>query len=123
MTEGGNTYRPKWKNGGILLSSSVAITIFFLIGLTTSQSSHLKTHVDYRGANLKFVVFHNPPFDTFIRNPNGTFIFYGVALNVLQWMAANFNFTYTLVAVNQTLVDTFGTHEASFYQLINDKVF
>ena len=57
MTKGGNAYRPKWKNGGILLSS-VAITIFLLIGLTTSQSSHLKTHVDYRGANLKFVVFH-----------------------------------------------------------------
>ena len=31
-------------------------------------------------------------------------------------------FRYTLVAVNQTLVEKYGMHEAAFYQLINDKV-
>lgn len=51
MTKRGQT---NWKRGGMLLTSSVAITILFFIKLTTS----LKPHVDYRGVNLKFVVFH-----------------------------------------------------------------
>jgi hypothetical protein len=35
----------------------------------------------------------NPPFDVFVRGPNGTFTFTGVALNILQWMADYYNFT------------------------------
>ena len=36
----------------------------------------------------------NPPFDVFIQGPNGTFTFSGVALHIVKWMAAKFNFTY-----------------------------
>ncbi|KZS20158.1 Uncharacterized protein APZ42_013153 [Daphnia magna] len=95
----------------------ILVIIFTFLG---SFASPLTSRTDFDGANLNFVVFHNPPFDVFKRGPNGTFTFDGVGLDILKWMAAYFNFKYTLVAVNQTLVEKYGTHEASFYQLIND---
>lgn len=30
---------------------------------------------------------------------------------------------YTLVPVNETIAEKYGVHEASFFQLINDKVY
>lgn len=37
-------------------------------------------------------------------------------------LKTQFVFSYTQTVVNQTLVEKYGTHEASFYQLINDPV-
>ncbi|KAI9556275.1 hypothetical protein GHT06_018849 [Daphnia sinensis] len=96
--------------------------IFVIIfTLFVSFTTPVTSRTDFGGVNLNFVVFHNPPFDFFKRGPNGTFTFDGVGLDVLGWMSTYFNFKFTLVAVNQTLVEKYGTHEASFYQLINDK--
>ncbi|XP_057374698.1 ionotropic receptor 93a-like isoform X2 [Daphnia carinata] len=70
---------------------------------------------------MKFVAIHNPPFDIYIRGPNGTFTLSGVATNIVGWMSKYYNFKVTLVAVNESLVEKFGTNEAAYHQLTDDE--
>ncbi|XP_046461499.1 uncharacterized protein LOC124207902 [Daphnia pulex] len=103
---------------GTLLPSSIVILLLFLTSFATS----LPPRVDFGGENFNFLVFPNPPFDVFVRGPNNTVAsFTGVALNILHWIATKYNFKYTLVPVNESLVERYGMHEAAFYQLINEK--
>ncbi|XP_057378577.1 probable glutamate receptor [Daphnia carinata] len=71
--------------------------------------------------HLNYLVVHIPPFDYVFRGPNGTFSSYGCAQNVAIWLAAKLKYTYSFLLINETLIDKYGTHEAAFYQLINDK--
>ncbi|XP_032779707.2 ionotropic receptor 93a isoform X1 [Daphnia magna] len=100
-----------------LIMSSLAIFVVF----RTAPVNSLATRANFGGVEMKFVAIHNPPFDIFIRGPNGTFTVRGVALNIINWMSRYYNFKVTLVAVNETLVEKFGTNEAAYHQLIEEK--
>nr|CAH0108320.1 unnamed protein product [Daphnia galeata] len=76
---------------------------------------------DLSGRHLNYLVFHNPPFDTITKGPNGTFTFFGSDYYLVNWLSARFNFTFSFVLINQTIAEKYGTHEALFYQLINEK--
>ncbi|XP_032796243.2 glutamate [NMDA] receptor subunit 1 [Daphnia magna] len=99
----------------------------YFVSFQISLALLLVTGVDFSTENslspkhFNYLVYHNPPFDILTRGPNGTFSYFGASVYVVEWLAAKFNYTYTLIPVNQTIIDKYGTHEALFYQLINDK--
>ncbi|KAI9553417.1 hypothetical protein GHT06_021321 [Daphnia sinensis] len=90
--------------------------IILIMGVNSSSSDY-----DWSFKHLNYLVVHNPPFDYVFRGPNGTFTSYGSSHNVAIWLAAKLKYKYTFVLINQTLIDKYGTHEAAFYQLINDE--
>lgn len=122
------------------LKSNVFLWLSIFFSLCASSASLV--YGDYENRNLKFVSFHvrnlfvpifyhclpysfllqNPPYDNFTRGPNNTFTYKGASLNIVKWMAEKLKFSYTIVPINESLVEKYGTHEASFYQLLNDNV-
>ncbi|XP_046657326.1 glutamate receptor ionotropic, kainate glr-3-like isoform X4 [Daphnia pulicaria] len=102
------TYRTKH-----LISTAILATLFLIAGEFSDA--------DPDGRHFNYLAFHNPPYDTLIRGPNGTFTTFGASLELVKWLSAKFKFTFNVSMVNQTLIEKYGTHEASFYQLINDK--
>ncbi|XP_046454702.1 glutamate receptor ionotropic, kainate glr-3-like isoform X2 [Daphnia pulex] len=99
-----------------LISILIIITFLLITGFDFAPDFSLS------GRHLKFVAFDNPPFDSVVKGPNGTFIFSGATTNVVFWIAQRLRFTPKIVAVDQTLFDKLGAHEATFYQLMNQDV-
>ncbi|XP_046454085.1 ionotropic receptor 93a-like isoform X2 [Daphnia pulex] len=97
-----------------LISSAILATFCLIV-------CEFSTDADPEGRHFNYLAFHNPPYDTLIRGPNGTFTTFGASLELVKWLSAKFKFTFNVSLVNQTLIEKYGTHEASFYQLINDK--
>nr|CAH0101184.1 unnamed protein product [Daphnia galeata] len=81
---------------------------------------------DLNGRHFNYVAFHNPPFEIFTRGPNGTFNYTGSSKMIALWLAEKFNYTIEkLKSHSSQLIKLWkrklGTHEAAFYQLMNDK--
>ncbi|KAI9553418.1 hypothetical protein GHT06_021322 [Daphnia sinensis] len=107
------------KGSGVYTTHLMLIKIVLTILIVAVDG--LSTDYDWRSKHFNYLVVHNPPFDFVFRGPNGTFKSYGSGQNVAIWLAAKLKYTFSFVLINQTLINKYGTHEAAFYQVVNDE--
>ncbi|XP_045036265.1 glutamate receptor ionotropic, kainate 3 isoform X2 [Daphnia magna] len=100
-------------------SLHLSLVVFIIVLLIRNANLSKKTNLT--GRHFDFVIFHQPPFDILKRGPNGTYTWTGSDRYLIEWLAPKLNFTYSLVLINQTIADKYGTHEGLYYQLINEE--